>query len=68
MPLSRKDFKTSFSARCRHQWHASKVEMGALGLALRRCSRQVSCHGLRLFVLLGAQALIWGHAERAVEL
>jgi hypothetical protein len=58
LPLRKCDFKTIISKRSGHRFHASKLEMGALCLAVKYCVRKVHWHGLRLFALIDSTALL----------
>ena len=59
MPLRYRDFKRRFSQRSTKRFHASKLEAGALGIAVRAISRQAMCHRQRVLLLVDAKALLF---------
>ena len=62
MPISLKEFTTTFSLKSDSGLHASKLEMGALCLSLKVIVRKRRWHNTRLFALVDSQALL--HAVR----
>ena len=62
MPLRSGDFKQVFSIRSSKGHHASKLEAGAVGVAMRFMCRDPRWHRYRTFVLVDAQPFL--HAAR----
>jgi hypothetical protein len=62
LPVPSTAFRTTFSVKCKHKFHASKLEFGALCMGLRTTARRVRWHGSRTFALVDAQAVL--HAAK----
>ena len=59
LPCARADFSSIFSIKCEHNFHASKLEIGAFSLYLRHLARSVKWHGRRLTVLTDSLATLF---------
>lgn len=59
MPIAYGDFRSRFSLRSRRGYHASKLEAGALTVAMRIVTRSARCHRQRLLFLVDAKAFLY---------
>ncbi len=57
LPVGSGRFRTKFSIRCTRGFHASKLELGSLCLAMRALARRPRWHRSRTFALVDAQAV-----------
>ena len=56
LPCTRADFRTTFSIKCNHDFHASKLEIRAFSLFLRHLARSARWHGRRVTILADSMA------------
>ena len=59
LPCARSDFKTTFSIKSDHGFHASRLEIGAFSLFLRHLARSSRWHGRRVTILTDSMATLF---------
>ena len=63
LPINKAAFATVVSSRAKHAAHAGALEAGGVRLALRWFLRSASRHGLRMVLLVDAQAVLGAVAK-----